>query len=77
MNKDEVSSHTVATDSIFFTSTIDAKEKIDVMTSDFLNVLVQTSAGLTKDGDRRIMKIKGPLMIYWLTQIRIFIRNTY
>jgi hypothetical protein len=62
MNKDEASSPTVATKSIFLTSIIDTKEKRDVMTSDIPNAFVQTSAGLTKDGERIIMKIRGPLV---------------
>jgi hypothetical protein len=59
MNKDEASSPTVATESIFLTSII---ENRDVMNSDIPNAFVQTSAGLTKDGERIIMKIRGPLV---------------
>jgi hypothetical protein len=61
MNKDEASSPTVATESIFLTSIIDAKENRDVMNSDIPNAFVQTSAGLTKDGERIIMKIRDPV----------------
>jgi hypothetical protein len=60
--KEEASSPTVATESILLTGIIEAKEKRDVMTTNIPNDFVQTSAELTKDGQRIIMKIRGALV---------------
>jgi hypothetical protein len=62
INKEEASTPTVATESILLTGIIEAKEKRDVMTTDIPNAFVQRSAGLTKDGERIIMKIRGALV---------------
>jgi hypothetical protein len=62
IKKEGPSSPAVATESILTTGIIEAQEKRDVMTIDIPNAFVQTSAGLTKDGKRIIMKIRGSLV---------------
>jgi transcriptional regulator NrdR family protein len=49
-------------ESIILTGIIEAKEKRDVMTTDIPNAFVQASTGLTKDGEKIIMKIRGALV---------------
>jgi hypothetical protein len=62
IKKKEASSLKVATESILLTGIIEAKEKRDVMTTNILNAYFQTSAGLAKDGERIIMKIRVALV---------------
>ena len=57
LHKDESASPTVATDSLFHTMSMDAKENRDVMTADVPNAFTQTDM---PDGDDEItMKITG------------------
>jgi hypothetical protein len=60
-NKEEAASPTAMTESILLTSTINAKEKRDIMTVDIPNAFVQTDIE-TNNGERIIMKIKGQLV---------------
>ena len=63
MDKDEVSSPTVSTDSLFITSAIEAAEGREVATGDIPNAFIQTDLDETdKDGNRTIMKIRGVLV---------------
>ena len=62
ISKEEAASPTVATESIFLTSVVDAKEHRDVMTIDIPNAFVQTSTTNDDDNERIIMKIRGPLV---------------
>jgi hypothetical protein len=58
-NKEDAASPTAMTESILLTS--EAKEKGDVMTVDIPNAFVQTEIE-TNNGERIMMKIKGPLV---------------
>ena len=63
LNKDEVSSPTVSTESVMITAVIDAKEGRDVMTNDIPNAFIQTHLEADpEDKDRIIMKITGVLV---------------
>ena len=61
-DRDESASPTVMTESIFITSTIDAKQNRDVMTCDIPNAFVQTDIEEAMVGQRIIMKIRGALV---------------
>jgi hypothetical protein len=43
---------------ILITGCIEAREKIDMITTNSPNFFVHTSAGLIKEGERMIMKIR-------------------
>ena len=60
--KEEAASPTAATDSIFVTATIDAKQNRDVMTLDIPNAFVQTDVPQKKGDEKIIMKIRGKLL---------------
>jgi hypothetical protein len=60
-NKEDTASPTALTESILLTSTVEAKEEREVMTVDIPNAFVQTAKD-TNNGDRIMMKIKGPLV---------------
>ena len=63
MSRDQVSSPTVSTEATLITGVIDALERRDVATCDIPNAFVQTDLDKTdKDGNRTIMKIRGPLV---------------
>ena len=63
MRPDEAASPTVMTESVLLTAAIEAKEKRDVATWDIPNAFIQTAVDeLDKDGDRIIMKIRGPMV---------------
>ena len=55
--KEEAASPTAATDSIFVTATVDAKENRDVMTLDIPNAFVQTEVPYEKGDEKIIMKL--------------------
>jgi hypothetical protein len=63
MDREEVSSPTVSTDSTILTAVIEAEEGRDVATCDIPNAFIQTEVAKTdKDGHRTIMKIRGSLV---------------
>lgn len=62
LNRDDVTSPTVITESVTITATIDAKQGRDVMTCDVPNAFVQTEIEKEDIGKRIIMKIRGPLV---------------
>jgi hypothetical protein len=63
MEREEVSSPTVSTESTMLTSVIEAKEHWDVATCDIPNAFIQTKLDNTdKDGNRTVMKIRGILV---------------
>jgi hypothetical protein len=63
MEREEVSSPTVSTDSTLLTAVVEAEEKREVATMDIPNAFVQTPVPKKdKDGNRTIMKIRGPLV---------------
>jgi hypothetical protein len=63
MNREEVSSPTVSTESTLLTSVIEAQEGRDVATCDIPNAFIQTEVEkVDKDGNRTIMKIRGVLV---------------
>jgi hypothetical protein len=64
MERDDAASCTAMTESILITSTIDAKQKRDLMTADIPNAFVQTAIDEKNHikGEHIIMKIRGPLV---------------
>lgn len=63
MEREEVSSPTVSTESTMLTSVIEAAEGRDVATCDIPNAFIQTEVEETdKSGNRIIMKIRGVLV---------------
>jgi hypothetical protein len=63
MQRDEVASPTVSTESTILTAVVEAAENCDVATADIPNAFCQTEhARVDKDGNRTIMKIRGPLV---------------
>jgi hypothetical protein len=64
MEHDDATSPTATTESILITTTIDAKQKRDVMTADIPNAFVQTDVDKENQvkGECIIMKIRGPLV---------------
>ena len=61
--QDDVSSPTVATESVLLTAGIEAKEGRDVMTIDVPNTFLQTSMDeVDEDGNQTIMRIRGALV---------------
>ena len=60
--REKAASPTVISESVFITSTIDAKENRDVMTYDVPNAFVQTEIKEQEIGERIIMKIRGTLL---------------
>jgi hypothetical protein len=62
-DKDDTASPTAATESIFLTSVINAKENRDAMTTDIPNTFIQARMPKVKDGEERvIMKLSGQLL---------------
>ena len=60
MNKEDMTSHTVSTESTLLTAVIDAMERRDVATCDIPNAFVQTEVDeVDGQGNRLIMKIRG------------------
>ena len=63
MGKEETSSPTVTTTSVFMTAVIDAQERRSVATADVPNAFIQTKLReLDKDGQRYVLKIRGELV---------------
>ena len=63
MGKEDSSSPTASTNSLFPTAAIDAEERRHSKTADVPNALVQTAVDeVDKDGARIIMKIRGALV---------------
>jgi hypothetical protein len=63
MEREEVSSPTVSTESTLLTAVIEAEEQRDVATCDIPNAFIQTEVeDHDKDGNRTIMKIRGQLV---------------
>jgi hypothetical protein len=63
MDREEVSSPTVSTDSVLLTAVIEAEEHRDVATCDIPNAFIQTNLQATdENGNRTIMKIRGRLV---------------
>ncbi len=60
ISREQASSPTVSSEAIITTGVIDAKQRRDVMTLDIPNAFVQTKIAL--NGDKIIMKIRGPLV---------------
>jgi hypothetical protein len=58
-NKEEASSPTARTESIFLISTVDAAEEREIMTADIPNAFIQTD--MDNSGRHVIIKIKGSL----------------
>ena len=63
LSKEDSKSPTVAMESIFLTTVIDAKENRDIMTADIPNAFIQTEMPKIEKGDEKvIMKITGVLV---------------
>jgi hypothetical protein len=63
MQREEVSSPTVSTESVLLTAVIEAQEGRDVTTCDIPNAFIQTDVQTEdSDGNRTIMKIRGTLV---------------
>jgi hypothetical protein len=63
MQREDVSSPTVSTESVLLTAVIDAKEGRDVATCAIPNVFIQTDVQTEDcDGNRTIMKTRGTLV---------------
>ena len=62
LNEEESASPTVATDSLFHTMILDAREKRDVMTVDAPNAFMQTKIDQKEGQDKIIVKIAGMLV---------------
>ena len=63
MHREETSSPTVSTAGLFMTLAVDAKEDRHVVTCDIPNAFIQTEMEkYDKDGQRHVMKIRGPLV---------------
>jgi len=60
--RDKAASPTAISESVFITSSIEAKEDRDVMTCDIPNAFVQTEIKNQEIGERIIMKIRGTLL---------------
>ena len=59
MSREETASPTAATESIFLTTVIDAKEGRDIMSSDVPNAFIQTPMDYKHGEPRVIMKLRG------------------
>ena len=66
--REDKSSPTAYTESIFLTSAVDALKKRDIMTQDIPNAFIQTHMPLQPDGERVIMKVRGRL-VDWLCNL--------
>jgi hypothetical protein len=63
MQREDVSSPTVSTESVLLTAVIEAQESRDVATCDIPNAFIQTDVQTEdSDGNRTIMKIRGTLV---------------
>ena len=62
MDKEDAASPTVSTEAIVLTAVIDAMEGRDVATVDLPNAFIQTKVGKDKNGDKIVMKVRGPLV---------------
>ena len=62
-DKEDTASPTASTESVFFTSIINAKENRDLMTTDIPNAFKQALMPKVKDGEERVtMKLTGKLL---------------
>ena len=68
IDKNNKSSPTVLTESLFLTCAIDAKEGQDVLTLDIPNAFIQAGLPEKQKGERIIMKIRGRL-VDWLLKL--------
>jgi hypothetical protein len=63
IQREDVSSPTLCTDSVLITAVIEAEENRDIATCDIPNVFIQTDIQATDaEGNRSIMKIRGKLV---------------
>ena len=62
MDKVDAASPTAAIESIFLTAVAEAKEGRKAITVDTPNAFTQTDVGNDKDGDRIMMKMRGPMV---------------
>ena len=62
MDKVDAANPTAMVESIFLTTIVEAKEGRRVITVDIPNAFIQTDVGNDKDGDRIIMKMRGPIV---------------
>ena len=62
MHKDDAASPTAAVESILLTSVIDAYEGRKIISVDIPNAFIQTPVDGDKDGDKIVMKMRGPLV---------------
>ena len=68
IGKEDKSSPTVLTESLFLTCVIDAYEGRDVMSLDIPNAFIQTGMPQKERGERIIMKVRGKL-VEWLVDL--------
>ena len=69
VSREEASSPTAATESIFLTASVDAYQKRDVMSVDIPNAYIQASIPERKNGeDRIVMKLTG-ILVEWMLEI--------
>jgi len=68
MDKEDKSSPTVLTESLFLTCAIDAYEGRDIMSLDIPNAFIQTGMPQKERGERIIMKVSGKL-VDWLVDL--------
>ena len=62
-DKEDTASPTTSTESVFLTSTVNAKEERDVMSTDIPNAFIQALMPKVKDGEARVtMKLSGVLL---------------
>ena len=66
--RENKSSPTAATESIFVTCAVDAAEKRDVMSLDIPNAFIQAKLPKAKVGERVIMKLRGQI-VDWLIKM--------
>ena len=68
MSREDKSSPTVATESIFVTCAVDVAKKRDVMSLDVPNAFIQAKLPKAKVGERIIMKLRGEV-VDWLVKL--------
>ena len=62
MTREDTSSPTVSTEAVMLTAVIEAEEQRDIATCDIPNAFIQTELNPDEEGNRTIMKIRGPLV---------------
>ena len=68
VSREDKSSPTAGTESIFITCAVDAAEKRDVMSLDVPNAFIQAKLPIAKVGERIIMKLRGEV-VDWLVEL--------